>query len=468
MVINDLIKCEMCNEKINLRIQMGYYDIPFIFYCPKCTSEIQGVMKVNDEPIMTDDIISEINNGLSMIGALISEDDYSDEYYTVEISAEFPTKKIFKDKKNSVHRTPFLRNLEFYSDGTKANEEVRNAMKFAEFIKNNMNTYLTYFTLLRNKKNSIVYPKIERELQFLPSTIKVVKSQMDALMGLHQLFLTISSISSALPKDTLESYSEMGKELIENYLKETIDYIEVMNFDFDLMEKKSLNLISLFSNVYEQLIPVVALKNSDNLDNLDKEIYGIMTTNYNNLTDFYAKSYEWILDNLDLVIALNNIKYRKNYSSCINDKKLENLVKLGSKYQKIDYVCQNETFSKPMESLKNKVRNAIQHYDSEIDYISQQIVFTNSYKGKISHEKMYLIDFASLCLDNFSIIMYLFEIQYTFKKISLIMKGENLTLSNYGEMRRETKQKNKISKKIPRNSPCPCGSGKKYKKCCGK
>ena len=25
-----------------------------------------------------------------------------------------------------------------------------------------------------------------------------------------------------------------------------------------------------------------------------------------------------------------------------------------------------------------------------------------------------------------------------------------------------------ISKKIARNEPCPCGSGKKYKQCCGK
>jgi len=24
------------------------------------------------------------------------------------------------------------------------------------------------------------------------------------------------------------------------------------------------------------------------------------------------------------------------------------------------------------------------------------------------------------------------------------------------------------SKKIGRNDPCPCGSGKKYKKCCGR
>ena len=33
----------------------------------------------------------------------------------------------------------------------------------------------------------------------------------------------------------------------------------------------------------------------------------------------------------------------------------------------------------------------------------------------------------------------------------------------------EGKQLNKLpNRKIGRNSPCPCGSGKKYKKCCGK
>jgi len=25
-----------------------------------------------------------------------------------------------------------------------------------------------------------------------------------------------------------------------------------------------------------------------------------------------------------------------------------------------------------------------------------------------------------------------------------------------------------VSTKVGRNEPCPCGSGKKYKKCCGK
>ena len=37
--------------------------------------------------------------------------------------------------------------------------------------------------------------------------------------------------------------------------------------------------------------------------------------------------------------------------------------------------------------------------------------------------------------------------------------NNNLSYSN---------QEVKIEKKIARNEPCPCGSGKKYKQCCGK
>jgi preprotein translocase subunit SecA len=38
-----------------------------------------------------------------------------------------------------------------------------------------------------------------------------------------------------------------------------------------------------------------------------------------------------------------------------------------------------------------------------------------------------------------------------------------------GDTKSETIQKPIINKdKVGRNDPCPCGSGKKYKKCCGK
>jgi preprotein translocase subunit SecA len=43
--------------------------------------------------------------------------------------------------------------------------------------------------------------------------------------------------------------------------------------------------------------------------------------------------------------------------------------------------------------------------------------------------------------------------------------AENVKLSHGDDLQPEAK---KIEKKIARNEPCPCGSGKKYKNCCGK
>ena len=34
-------------------------------------------------------------------------------------------------------------------------------------------------------------------------------------------------------------------------------------------------------------------------------------------------------------------------------------------------------------------------------------------------------------------------------------------------VRKRNEEKRAVSTKIDRNAPCPCGSGKKYKKCCG-
>lgn len=45
---------------------------------------------------------------------------------------------------------------------------------------------------------------------------------------------------------------------------------------------------------------------------------------------------------------------------------------------------------------------------------------------------------------------------------------DNLTVEQRGEIRKRFAADNRaVSSKIGRNDPCPCGSGKKYKKCCG-
>ena len=46
-------------------------------------------------------------------------------------------------------------------------------------------------------------------------------------------------------------------------------------------------------------------------------------------------------------------------------------------------------------------------------------------------------------------------------------KEQNLTFSS-GDAPAKKKPVKRVEKKIGRNAPCPCGSGKKYKKCCGR
>jgi len=67
---------------------------------------------------------------------------------------------------------------------------------------------------------------------------------------------------------------------------------------------------------------------------------------------------------------------------------------------------------------------------------------------------------------NMEILTRLFHIQIRSEEDVSLSQGkeQHLTYSSGGD---EPKQPVKRSKKVGRNEPCPCGSGKKYKKCCG-
>ena len=65
----------------------------------------------------------------------------------------------------------------------------------------------------------------------------------------------------------------------------------------------------------------------------------------------------------------------------------------------------------------------------------------------------------------FRIIFYVLELVYNLRKLDFIQKG--IAPSFVASKIRVDEQQQK-KKKIGRNEPCPCGSGKKYKRCCGK
>lgn len=135
-----------------------------------------------------------------------------------------------------------------------------------------------------------------------------------------------------------------------------------------------------------------------------KNVFGIATTNFEDMKTFYADSYELILDFVDIAIGLNNIAVRGDYNSfCTIVDNSKNQVVSFVEYQKkvksahLEYLVDNEPFSKTIP-LKRNVRNAIAHFNYEFDPSSQKIVFRDKHKDKENTVELFLIDLAAFVL----------------------------------------------------------------------
>lgn len=444
MTTNYFVSCNVCGTTINLRAQIGFYNIPFNIYCPNCQTHINGILVINQDKLGID---------LQIENASIDSkaEKPCGKLYCAELSAEFPTSKMYLRDYDRYDLPAFIRNMKFYSDDKEAVEATEDAMLFSKYFSSRWKEIKVLYELFWNNKYSLLYPNLENEIgnyDYMPLT-RVV-NDFDACMALHQLFITTTGLTYALDKQELVNYTRISKLVTQNIdvIIQVQKYTQNVSLNFNSLEKKSFKLIDIFIGLYEQLIPVVALRNSKCLDNVNKEKYGIMTTNIEELTSFYASSYEWILENIDVVIALNNIVSRNNYNECINGKTIDSLVHTGSKIRKLEYLDKSEPFSPPTDSLKNRVRNSIQHVNCDINYETQELVFLDSYRGKTKEVKMYLIDFADLCLENFSIIIYILELVYNLRKANYQSIGLIPSFVNIDD---KDKTRIKGSKKIGRN-----------------
>ncbi|MBC2135322.1 hypothetical protein HCA93_03235 [Listeria innocua] len=271
MMHNIFIACDLCDENINLRIQMGYFDIPFNIHCPSCETSITGTVLLDNDSGMN---IFEDKSILRLYNAHeVNTDDTINNIYSVELSAEFPTKKLNKRDMNIPDLTAFMRN-------TSNRDSTYDAMKFIACHREYFNEIHTYFNLFFNNKNELLQTKLNKTLIRLPkiTSFKEVNNRLESYMLLHQLLMTLAGTSYALEDNLLVSYSELGKKIGLNEKHEKIiEYLPIIKPRFDSIEKKVLELIGDFGNIYTQLIPVVVLRNSNGFQDLNKNEFGLMT-----------------------------------------------------------------------------------------------------------------------------------------------------------------------------------------------
>lgn len=420
MIDNRLIQCDFCENIINLRTQIGFYSVPFIFNCPECSSEISGSISINNKNITID--LTDLINCRKAYGMKLFDKDY----FCIELSAEFMTSKPKKRSEISMVG-PFMRSTHLFSFGeSNSRNYIAESRIFADFPQREWKELLSMYNLFWNEKMSILFTKINKILPMHPYIpLQEVSDKLGAITVIHQYLLISTGLLRSLDDKTADTIIDLKKRLIKD-TKLLLDTAEYLDFNEDRIvdaQRKSIDLIDKYKSFYIHILPIVSERNASNFSMIDLKNKGISTVSYQQLMKFYASSFEWILDNIDIIIVLNNFTYRRDGNLCPHGKKYTDIKKLNSKFMKLNYYDEQDNGGISFLSLNNKVRNAIQHFDTSIDFNNQKVTFINTNnKGKKTNIEMYFSEFANLCIDNFSIIIYINEIINLLQKVQLMQK----------------------------------------------
>ena len=408
MIKSEIIECNVCKEKILLRFQIGNYDIPFIFNCPKCGISINGVEKIDC-------------NQLEIENSSIVEEKVENVGYYITLSTEFLNGKLRKFKNFediiSNNTSPFLSTITLFdnfSDLEEVNNRINNFLKFKYEMWNKI--YLLY-ELLAN--HNLEY--LKKELLKV-TKIYNINTELDANMALHQLLVT--GLNNILPNGTLKKYTDISIKVFDSKkyvrMSEFVEYIK-QKIKFEELNAKIINLYNRWIKDYEKYMAVVTLCIAGKIEKIDKEKYVISTIDFESMKLFYSDSYELILDLLWIPIGLNNIFDRGQFNLFNLNCDIDNFDKYFEQKIKLKRnraLIENETFSVYLNIDRN-IRNSISHYDYTVDKNNHKVCFHD----KDNTVEMYIVDFCKLCYENIVLITYLNELFYSLIKYDYLQSG---------------------------------------------
>ena len=353
----------------------------------------------------------------------ISEEINNARFYG-NFSTEFLNKKVskFNCLEDIINNgtSPFMNTTMMFEDYKKCQNIMEKMGKFLRFKESFLNKINPLHELFFNKKIDLIEKPL---LEF--SENYIIKNELDAEIALHQLITM--GMNHIMPSNTLKEYTDIANKLmLGKEINEIINFFEFVETKINIKElsEKIIQIYDRWINDFEKYMAVIILSIANKADQIDKEKYGISTTNFKDMRTFYADSYELILEMITFPVGLNNIIKRRNYDCFPNDLKINNFKAFfnSTKYQRIEALKTDEEFSKYL-NINNNVRNSIAHFDYKINNETQLITFYDKYKSSEKIIEMYLFDFALLCYENIKFIVYLNELFYNIKKISYIKNG---------------------------------------------
>jgi len=457
LVIRNSIKCEVCGKVTLVRVQAGWLEEhPIRYYCANCGILITGSYKSS----YSSTSVSFEN------GTRINETDngyYND--YCIEVSGELLTEKIRLVQNQSdimMLISPFIKNLDIIGR-EKYGHIIRKGNKFISLMKNDWSTIRRVIELYLNGKDEYLSSELHN---LFPNNDFPENNKLELLNGIHRLFLMFynpilgEDYSKTIIDELSNEIKELHKKDVEGF-KKLLYYYNDENMLLSY-EKKIYDLLNEFNKIYKFILPMINFSYSDKytIDDV-KEYFAITTCSFQDIKQFYIDSYETLTDMLILVSAYNNLKYRGAFDKFENKNGTPITIEKFLRLTKSDVIsaCKdNEVFNNLHEGIfDSELRNTIGHNSYEYNGITQEIIIINSKKEII--KKIYLIEFVNLCYK-------MFLVTVKFQQLVYITKENYYKFEGFKEVNKK-EFANSPSRKIGRNDPCYCGSGYKYKKCCG-
>ena len=456
------IKCEVCGSVILVRTQVGYlHKHPIRIHCAKCGILISGSF-VQEPDIPQFNITFENATEVEM----------QEPNYYIEVAGELLTSKIrsFEKGEDDYQLPPFFNALNAMGSNRKDEAETfskfnRDYLIFLDFIENGWPFIRRLHEIWLSDNHEFLAEQMRDKL---PTDIFPLNNDLEYLCGIHQLFLI--GFRSVLPKDFYDYTTKSIWNNIEDVIRANSDgYNTLTEFFHDNgllteYEERVLKVLNSFVDKYSFFITAIGLESYTTSPDLSKN--GTTTVSFEDVKHFYLECFEAIGEIIAIVLAYNNLKYRSDPfkmpdSSFETVITLQDFMDMRNKGNKITFLSSDEVFNNILAlDTDNGLRNAVGHDSYSYDGVSQIITYYSSgKKGKGDSDKIYLIEFIQKALGQFYTIIVLIELLYQTRKFYYVQHGIIPISSDVFAQRQK--------RKVGRNEPCPCGSGKKYKKCCG-
>ena len=236
--------------------------------------------------------------------------------------------------------------------------------------------------------------------------------------------------------------------------KTLLEYDDISNEQRKIIYNQRNQILSLtdYSDVIENMIEQIS---ANLIDNYLTEIDGNQNHNLKKIDDFIKKEF---LAESNCAININETQ-NSNIDIIKDNIKQTILSKIMTNIRNLSHVEKNEL-------LKNVFLTVIdedwRNHLNAMDYLRQGIGLRGyaqkNPKNEYKRESFEMFE-EMLYTNNYEIVKILARIKINDNINSKVDKLNTIPPAN--------KKLNSNEKLISRNSPCPCGSGKKYKRCCG-